>query len=63
MAFSLRSVLFASTTLTVLTSCGGQDTADALIGPEGGVVAHDNGIPRFNAECHISAATGSASTH
>lgn len=44
MAFSLRSVLFASTTLTVLTSCGGQDTADALIGPEGGVVAHDNGI-------------------
>ena len=41
MAFSLRTVMFASTTLALLTSCGGQDTADALIGPEGGVVAHD----------------------
>ena len=44
MAFSLRTVMFASTTLALLTSCGGQDTADALIGPEGGVVAHDDGV-------------------
>ena len=39
MAFSLRTVMFASTTLALLTSCGGQDTADALIGPEGGFTA------------------------
>jgi len=44
MAFSLRPLFVASTTLALLTSCGGQDTADALIGPEGGVVAHDDGV-------------------
>lgn len=44
MAFSLRSCLLASTTLAALTGCGGSNTADALIGPEGGVVAHDDGV-------------------
>lgn len=43
MAFSLRGQA-ALACLCLTSSCGGSDTADALIGPEGGMVAHDDGI-------------------
>lgn len=43
MACSLRAPI-ALACLWALSSCGGTDTADALIGPEGGVVSHDDGI-------------------
>lgn len=43
MAFSLR-IPVALGCLSVAASCGGPNTADALIGPEGGVVAHDDGV-------------------
>jgi hypothetical protein len=43
MAYTLRGPA-ALACLWFVSSCGGPDTADALIGPEGGVVSHDDGV-------------------
>lgn len=43
MALSLRAPA-ALACLWLASSCGGSNTADALIGPEGGVVSHDDGV-------------------
>lgn len=43
MAFTLK-LSAALAGLWLVSSCGGSTTADALIGPEGGVVSHDDGI-------------------
>lgn len=39
-ALSVSAVSF----ITLISACGASNTADALIGPEGGVVAHDDGV-------------------
>ena len=43
MAYTLRAPA-ALACLWFVSSCGGPDTADALIGPQGGVVSHDDGV-------------------
>ena len=44
MAFSLRTPAAACGAWLLLSGCGGSSTADALIGPEGGSVVHDDGV-------------------
>jgi hypothetical protein len=44
MAFSLRLPLVLCGAWLFVSGCGASNTADALIGPEGGMVAHDDGV-------------------
>ncbi len=44
MAFSLRTPAAACAAWLLLSGCGGSSTADALIGPDGGSVVHDDGV-------------------
>lgn len=44
MAFTLRVPLVLCGAWMFVSGCGASNTADALIGPEGGMVAHDDGV-------------------
>jgi hypothetical protein len=44
MAFTLRVPLVLCGAWMLVSGCGASNTADALIGPEGGMVAHDDGV-------------------